>query len=106
MTAQERIANATLSQSERVGGVWVTILPRNITCLAQIDRINKPFGKVESEIVMQGENGLTVYIVKARLNTAPAVGELIQESNGDQHVIGQVKDLGQRWQIFCESSPS
>jgi len=105
MTAQERIEAVSLRQINRSGGVLVTILPRNVSVWASIDRTNNTPGKVESEIVVQGEVGITVFIQKRLLNLTPKCGEYIQESNGASHTIGEVKDLGQRWQLTCSSKP-
>jgi hypothetical protein len=60
---------------------------------------------MQSEIVIQGDVGITAYIMKRNLNLPPKVGEYILESNGDTHTIGTVKDLGQRWQVECSSEP-
>lgn len=89
----------------RVGAKLVTLKPRNISVWVMLDRSNHAFGKVESEISIQGNVGITVYIQKQNLTLAPELGEIIEESNGDQHVIGEIKDLGFRWQCFCSSEP-
>lgn len=104
MTIQERIEQQAGRVIGRIGGVFVTIKPRNITVQANIDRLNKPFAKVESEVHFQGELGVSVFIQKRLLNTAPKIGEIIAESSGAEHRIGIVKDLGQRWQCLCEST--
>lgn len=105
MTAQERIASAALRTLGRVGGVLVTLKPRNISVYAQIDRVNKVPGRVESEVDYQSIAGVTVYILKRNLNDPPKATEYIEESDGTRHTIGEVKDLGQRWQCICSSEP-
>ena len=106
MTIQERIEQATCRIIGKVGAALITLKPRNVSVWANIDRVNKPFNKADAEAVFQGDAGLTVYIQKRHLNSAPKIGEIIEESSGAEHRIGVVKDLGQRWQCLCESSLS
>lgn len=106
MNAQQRIEEATLRQINRVGGVLITLLPRNISVWANLDRINKPVQQVSSAITVQGNVGITVYIQKRLLNDPPEENEIVQESNGDTHLVGEVKDLGFRWALSCISQPA
>jgi hypothetical protein len=105
MPAVDRITQAAIRSLDRIGGELLTLQPRNVTAWGMIDRVNKPPGKVESEISVQGNVGVTVYFAKRNLNVAPQVGEYVEESNGDKHMIGEIKDLGYRWQCLCSSEP-
>src|SRR5688500_6735127 len=95
MTALDRVAKASCNTVNRFAGEWVTLLTsvNPITVRANIDRVNKPFAKVDSEISVQGEVGVTVYIMKRHLNAAPRMGMIVEESDETQHTIGEVKDL-------------
>lgn len=105
ITAQSRIEQAVLRQINRFGGVLITLLPRNVSVWATIDRLNKPVSQVESEIVVQGTVGITAYIEKRLLNDPPEENEIVVESNGATHQVGEVKDLGFRWALSCISEP-
>jgi hypothetical protein len=105
MNAQQRIEKTVLRQINRVGGELLTLLPRNVSVWASVDRINSSPNKVSSDITVQGEVGVTIYIQKRLLNDPPEEGEFVQEANGTQHTIGEVKDLGFRWQLSCLSTP-
>lgn len=105
MTAQERIEQTIGRAINRTGGVLVTLMPRNVSVWANIDRVNKPPSNVASDIVVQGNVGVTIFIQKHLLNDPPEENEYIVESNGASHTIGEVKDLGFRWQLLCSSQP-
>jgi hypothetical protein len=110
MTALDRINRAATNKVDTFAGEWITLITggaTNLTIRAVIDRTNRPPSKFDTEIPAQGEVGVTVYIRKRQLNTAPSAGMLIQESDAEEttHTVGEIKDLGYAWQLFCSSSP-
>lgn len=110
MTAVERIQKAAGKAIRRVASSVVTLLDGTedgVLSRATIDRVNKPFNKVDSEMQVQGNVGVTIYFDKDDLTIPLRVGMLVQESDADEtkHRIGEIKDLGWRFQCFCESEP-
>ena len=103
-TIQDRIAEKALRVLDSIGGVWITLLPDNITVRANVDRVNKPVTKAFSEVPVEGEQGISFFIQKRLLNAAPRLEMIVRESDGRKHRIGDIKDLGQRWQLLCEEA--
>jgi hypothetical protein len=107
IAAIRRIEAAATKALGRIADELLTLQPRGGGTIVRgtIDRTNRSPDKYESEINTQGDVGVTIYIQKRYLTAPPKAGEYFEETNGDTHIVGDIKDLGDRWQVFCSSEP-